>query len=147
MVLAVLLIPLLMGVLKYGDIFHKAQSVDMITPPMVQTDVNGEPFWAPTGNCQVLANRIKQSLINSLIQTNADLFDGSSSFLNSMTVSIQSIPNSQSVYVNAGLSAPITEWLAANSNDQGYKNWANDWIGVVHNAWVEAPGGAGGCRV
>lgn len=144
--LTFLLIPLLVGVVKYGDVFHEAQAVDMVTPPMVQTDVNGEPFWAPSGSCQSLADRIKQSMIDALIKANGDLFAGSSQFLQGMTVSLTSIPDSQSVYVNAGLSAPLTEWLAKQNVTDGYKNWANDWSGIVRNAWVEVPGGAGSCR-
>lgn len=146
LVLSVLMVPLLMGVLKFGDIFYRSQAVDLVTPPMVQTDKDGNPFWVPNGDCSTLANRIKQSLINSLVQTNSDLFGGNSSILNNMTVTVTKIPDQNAVYVNAGLQPVLTEWVASHSSNDAYKNWANDWSGIVRNAWVEVPAGSGSCR-
>lgn len=146
LVLSMILIPLLMGVIAFGQTFYKAQPVDLVTPPMVQTDQDGNPFWEPSGNCETLANRIKQSMIDTLVKANQDLFGGNSQVLEHLTVNVTSIPDTNAVYVNAGLQPVLTEWLASRSNDTGYKNWASDWSGMVRNAWVAVPGGAGSCR-
>lgn len=147
LVLSVVLVPLLVGVITFGQTFYKAQPVDLVTPPMVQTDAEGNPFWEPSGNCATLANRIKQSIIDTLRRANQDLFGGNSAILEKITVSVTSLPDTNAVYVNAGLQPVLTEWLASQSTHQGYKNWASDWSGTVRNAWVEVPGGAGSCRV
>ena len=146
LVLSMILVPLLMGVISFGQTFYKAQPVDLVTPPMVQTDENGVPFWEPSGNCVTLANRIKQSMIDALVKSNQDLFGGNSALLDQLTVNVSTIPDTNAVYVNAGLKPVLTEWLASQSNNTGYKNWASDWSGMVRNAWVEVPGGSGSCR-
>lgn len=137
-----LLVPVVIGITKFGPILHEKQRVDMTEIP--QMDAEGKKFWAENQSCQSLSNRIKDSFAASLMRTNADLFGSKSTVLNMMTTNVQSIPNTTAVYVTIGWDPVLLKRWAESTGNPGLASNLRSTSARIEEAWITS--GSGNCR-
>lgn len=143
LVVAALLAPLCLGVIKWGGVLHDAQRVEMTAIP--QMDADGKKFWKAGQTCASLADRLRDSFAASLMRTNADLFGSKSTLLNMMTTQVQSIPGTPAVYVTMGWDASALKNWADSVGNPGLASTMRSSAARIEEAWSGAT--TGSCKV